>query len=78
MERGQLTERLIGPVDGVGDEYDGDLHFYLKVCSSFYLQTDQINDVITCYFLNTHFSVFVTNYTYDQCVHRCCTTMCVD
>lgn len=30
IERGQLTERLIGPADDVEGEYDGDLIFLIE------------------------------------------------
>lgn len=43
------------------------LHFYLEVCSSFYLQTDQMNDDVTYYFLNTYFSVFATKHIWSMC-----------
>lgn len=43
MERGQLTERLIGPADDVGDEYDGDFTFLFDGLQ-FILPADRSNE----------------------------------
>lgn len=44
IERGQLTERLIGPVDDVGDEYDGDFVFLIEGFQ-FILPADKLNEL---------------------------------
>lgn len=43
IERGQLTERLIGPVDDVGGEYDGDFMFLIEGFQ-FILPADKLNE----------------------------------
>lgn len=48
MERGQLTERRMGPVDDVGDEYDGDFTFLFEGLQ-FILPADRSNK--WCYYL---------------------------
>lgn len=42
MDRGQLTERLIGPADDVGDEFDGDFTFLFEGLQ-FILPVDRLN-----------------------------------
>lgn len=48
MERGQLTERLMGPADDVGDEYDGDFTFLFEGLQ-FILPADKLDE--WCYYL---------------------------
>ena len=67
IERGQLTERLIGPVDDEEDEFDGDFVFLIEGFQ-FILPADKLKVEQVVASFKTHFST--SNYhTTDRCVH---------